>query len=220
MATAVTDRAAVVAEFRRSGVMAILRGVPDNQLLLMVEALMRGGIRLIEVSLTTQGAHKQIEGVARSLGDEAFIGAGTVTTAEAANASLAAGACFLVTPHLVPEVNAVGRKHGVEVFGGALTPTEIATSREQGNTFVKVFPAGQLGPGYLKALLGPYPDAELVPVGGVSLESAEAFIRAGAAGLGVGGALTASGTRFDAGQVTRTAIELKRAVARGRELDA
>lgn len=215
-----TGRSALVEEFRRSGLMAILRGVPDGQLLPMVEALARGGIRVIEVSLTTPGALHQIGRVANELGSDAFVGAGTVTTRAAAQAACDAGAGFLVTPHVVAEVNAFGIERGVEVFGGALTPTEIAAARAQGNTFVKVFPAGPLGPSYLKALLGPYPDAELVPVGGVGLDNAEAFIRAGAAGLGVGGALTATGPTFDGRRIAETAASLVQAVARGRERDA
>ncbi len=213
----VASRSALAEEFRRSGLLAILRGVPDDQLMPMVEALVDGGIRMVEVSLTTRGALQQIERVAGNVEGEAFVGAGTVTNRAEAQAAVDAGAGFLVTPHLVAEVNAFGVEHGIEVFGGAMTPTEIATSRAQGNTFVKVFPAGPLGPSYLKALLGPYPDAGLVPVGGVDLANAQAFIRAGAVGLGLGGALTSTGPAFDARRVTQTATEFVQAVALGRE---
>jgi 2-dehydro-3-deoxyphosphogluconate aldolase/(4S)-4-hydroxy-2-oxoglutarate aldolase len=204
--------------FRRTMILAILRGLDSRSALRAAEALADGGIVLLEVALTGRESLSQITLLARELGDRVIIGAGTVTSQPLAEAATEAGARFLVTPHLVPAVNAFGRERGMEVLGGALTPTEIAASRSQGNTFIKVFPAVPLGPSFLSALRGPYPDTELVPVGGVDASNAEEFIRAGAVGVGVGGALTKrQGDSFEPSVVAAMARELRAAVERGRE---
>lgn len=172
------------------GIIAILRGVPEDALLPLAHTLLEADITLIEVALSVPGAAEQLRRLAVDLGDHALVGAGTVTSTQRAEAAAGAGARFLVTPHVVPEVNAFGREHGLPVVGGALTPTEIAAAREQGNAYVKIFPAAALGPDYLSALAGPYPDARLVAVGGVDADNAASFIAAGAVGVGVGSALT------------------------------
>lgn len=145
------------------------------------------------------------------------MGAGTVTTRSRAERAHAAGATFLVTPHVASEVNAFAREHGLVVMGGATTPTEIVRSLAEGCTFVKRFPAGALGPAYLRALVGPYPDVEIFAVGGIGLDNARAFLDAGAIGLGVGGALTGLDWRQpDYASVTRLAASLVDAIAASR----
>lgn len=197
-----------------TGVVAILRGVPNATAVELARELHGAGIDLIEVALSEAGALEQLAAVAEELGQEALVGAGTVTSLGLARAARDAGASFLVTPHVVPDVNGFARLHAVPVIGGAMTPTEIATAREQGNAFVKVFPAGVLGPGYLRALHGPYPDAALVAVGGVDPDNAADFVRAGAVGVAVGDALTRrAGEPGRAGEV---AYSLLRAVAQAK----
>jgi 2-dehydro-3-deoxyphosphogluconate aldolase / (4S)-4-hydroxy-2-oxoglutarate aldolase len=175
---------------RAHPLLAILRGVPAAHLLGLGEALFAGGVRSLEVTFTDADAAAKIEALRASLPVEVLVGAGTVTTRRRAAAARAAGASFLVTPHVAPEVNAFAVDHGLPVVCGATTATEIAQALDGGCAFIKLFPAGPLGPDYLRALLGPYPDLEVFAVGGVGLANAAAFLAAGAIGLGVGGALT------------------------------
>lgn len=211
----------VVAHLRAHPVLAILRGVPAEHVVPLGRALRAGGVRSIEVTLTDADAVEKIAALVCALGGAddrtpegalsggVVIGAGTVTTRDRAAAAEAAGARFLVTPHVAASVNAYARERGVPVMCGATTATEIALAREQGSALIKLFPAGPLGPSYLKALLGPYPDAELFAVGGIGPSNARAFVAAGAVGLGVGGSLTSldwTSPDFDA--VTAMAREL------------
>jgi len=194
-----------------SGVIAIFRAVPGPEMAGLAKALVGAGIVLMEVAMSEPEASGKLERLSAEVGSVAVLGAGTVTSRALAKEAVAAGARFLVTPHVVPSVNAFGREHGVLVLGGALTPTEIAVAREQGNDFVKVFPAGPLGPAYFRALRGPYPDARLVAVGGINADNAGAFVRAGAAGVAVGGALTGHAARAG-GRVADAAHQLLESV--------
>ncbi len=182
--------AAVVELLRQHPVLAILRGVPAGWVVELGHALVAGGVRCLEVAFTDADAAEKIAALAAQLPAETVVGAGTVTTPQRAAAAAAAGARFLVTPHVVPAVSAVARERDLPVLSGAMTPGEIASALEHGSAFVKLFPAGPLGPGYLRALLGPYPELEVFAVGGVGRGNARAFLEAGAVGLGIGGALT------------------------------
>jgi 2-dehydro-3-deoxyphosphogluconate aldolase / (4S)-4-hydroxy-2-oxoglutarate aldolase len=195
-----------VDQLRAHPLLAILRGVPAEHLVPLGEALLAGGVRSLEVTFTDADAAAKIEALRASLPVEVLVGAGTVTTRKRAAAARAAGAGFLVTPHVAPEVNAFAVGHGLPVVCGATTPTEIAQALDGGCSFIKLFPAGPLGPDYLRALLGPYPDLEVFAVGGVGLANAAAFLAAGALGLGIGGALTTLDWREpDLDAVTRLA---------------
>lgn len=174
---------------RRHRLVAILRGTPPEHFAGLVEALLGSGVRLIEVSLSEPGAAQQVARLRQLAGPEVWVGAGTVTSLALAQEALEAGAGFLVTPHVVPEVVAFAAEWGLGMLCGAMTPGEIATARGLGVRFIKLFPASALGPDYLRALLGPYPDLELLVVGGVHSGNLGAYLRAGALGAGVGGAL-------------------------------
>jgi 2-dehydro-3-deoxyphosphogluconate aldolase / (4S)-4-hydroxy-2-oxoglutarate aldolase len=175
---------------RSHPLLAILRGVPAEHVVGLAEALMAGGVRCLEVTCTDADAAPKIERLRAALPVEVLVGAGTVTSRKRAAAARAAGAAFLVTPHVSPDVNAFALGHDLPVLCGATTPTEIAQAIDGGCAFIKLFPAGPLGPDYLRALLGPYPDLEVFAVGGIGPANASAFLAAGAIGLGVGGALT------------------------------
>ncbi|MDZ7801433.1 MAG: bifunctional 4-hydroxy-2-oxoglutarate aldolase/2-dehydro-3-deoxy-phosphogluconate aldolase [Trueperaceae bacterium] len=175
---------------REERIIAILRGVPIEHLATLGQALWRGGFRVAEITFTDDDAEDKIALLGKSLGNDALVGAGTVTNAETARRAVEAGARFLVTPHVVDEVSAFGRDNGVHVISGALTPGEIALARSQGNALVKVFPAKMVGPDYIRALRGPYPDAELVAVGGIEEGDVRPFLHAGAVAVGIGGTLT------------------------------
>ncbi|MEU9021616.1 bifunctional 4-hydroxy-2-oxoglutarate aldolase/2-dehydro-3-deoxy-phosphogluconate aldolase [Actinomadura sp. NPDC048394] len=165
-----------------SKVVAILRGPDDRHLVRAATVLRDAGLPLVELPLTTPGALRAIE---RLDG----VGAGTVRTLQDARDAVGAGAAFLVTPAVVPDAIAYGAEHGVPVYAGALSPTEVLAAHAAGASYVKIFPAGTVGPGYLAALRQPFPDIAFVPTGGVDLAAARAFLAAGAAAVGVGSPL-------------------------------
>jgi len=184
-----------------------------------VEAIRAGGIPILEITLTVPGAVRIIADLTARLGDEALIGAGTVLDADAAKECIDAGACFVVSPSLdIPTIETC-RRRSVPVFPGALTPTEIVAAWRAGADAVKVFPANAVGGAtYLKSLKAPLPQIELIPTGGVSLQTAVAFLAAGAFALGVGADLVdlAALRRGEAAAITAKAREYVAAVAAAR----
>ncbi len=154
------------------------------------EAVYRGGISTIEVAMTVPGAIGVMEKLAAHLSGKVLLGAGTVLDAETARAAILAGAEFILAPSLNLRVIEMAHRYSKAAIPGALTPTEVLTAWEAGADFVKVFPAANVGgPKYIKALKAPLPQVELIPVGGVNLETAADYLRAGAAALGIGGEL-------------------------------
>lgn len=174
----------------KAGILAIIR-LPDGGAALDVgHALADGGVRALEVSLTTPGALKAIERLRSVLPQEVAVGAGTVIKMEEAESVAEAGASFGVTPVLRPVTVRALKEHGLAVICGAMTPTEILDAHDSGADLVKVFPARSVGgPGYVREVLAPLPHVALVPTGGVGIEDVEAYVRAGAAMLGVGSSL-------------------------------
>ena len=168
---------------------AIIRLDDLAEALQISRALQAGGVTHLEFTLTNQQALNAIEEVRRELGDGLVVGAGTVLAGDVASASIEAGAQFLVTPVLVPDVIAIANSKDVPVVCGAFTPTELLTAWRLGADLVKVFPAGQLGPGYIKDGLAPLPNLRLVPTGGVNLDTCSAFLSAGAYTVAVGSQL-------------------------------
>ncbi len=190
-------KAAFEAAMLEHRLVAILRGIPDDDVGDLTEALVESGVRLIEVSLTDPSALRQLSVMRERAGDEVLVGAGTVTSLELANAAWDEGASFLVTPHTAPEVVEFANSNDLGVLCGVMTPTEVMTALSAGARFLKLFPAGVLGPNYVKQLLGPFPDLELFVVGGVGSSNVREFLEAGAVGAGVGGALSARDGRRD-----------------------
>jgi 2-dehydro-3-deoxyphosphogluconate aldolase/(4S)-4-hydroxy-2-oxoglutarate aldolase len=166
-----------------------LRAPSGEMLVDVAEALLAGGVEAIEVTFTVPGAHRVIEQVADRLGNKVLLGAGTVLDSETARIALLAGAEFVVAPTVNLEVIRLCQRYDKLVIPGALTPTEVLTAWESGADIVKVFPSDLTGPGYLKALHGPLPQVRLLPTGGVNLQTAADFLRAGACALGIGTAL-------------------------------
>ena len=161
-------------------ILAVVRApsIPDPAEL--CAALASGGIRTVEFTYTTPGLPEILAAAVNARKPGQHIGAGTVVTAEQAHAAIDAGAEFLVTPAVRPEVATVAARHNVPVFLGALTPTEVLQAMDLGAAAVKIFPASAVGPRYLKDLRGPFPDAKLVPSGGVSSANAREFLEQGA----------------------------------------
>lgn len=171
------------------GVVAVVRLSDSQQLLRVAEAVQRGGVSIIEFTMTTPNALKVLEESTAAFGEDVLLGAGTVLDAETARAAILAGARFVVSPTLSSALLSLSHRYGVAVIPGAFTPTEILTAWELGADLVKVFPAGALGPQYLRDILAPLPQVRLLPTGGVSLDNAGEFIKAGAVAVAVGGNL-------------------------------
>lgn len=153
----------------------------------LVEAMMAGGVTVVEVTMTVPNALTLLRELKQKHGDRLLLGSGTVTDAGQAEATIDAGAEFVVSPSLHPEVIAATKKRGKVSIPGALTPTEVITAWKAGADYVKVFPCSAMGgASYLKSLRGPFPELKLIPTGGVTLQTAADFLKAGARALGVG----------------------------------
>ncbi len=172
-----------------SGLVAIIRAPNGEQLVAVAEALLEGGIDVIEVTFTVPWVLDIISRMRDALGDRILLGAGTVLDTESARAALLAGAEFLVTPTVNPSVIDLCNRYDKVIMPGAFTPTEVLAAWEAGADIVKVFPADIGGPKHLKALLGPFPQIRLLPTGGVNLDTLDSFVRAGACAVGLGTAL-------------------------------
>jgi 2-dehydro-3-deoxyphosphogluconate aldolase/(4S)-4-hydroxy-2-oxoglutarate aldolase len=179
----------VRALIERIGIVPVIRASSADEARFAAEAVWSGGIPIVEITMTVPGAVQVIAELVKTA-PEMLVGAGTVLDEEAARKCADAGAQFLVTPGFDAETVVAARQMGLLIMAGALTPGEVMAAWKAGADFVKVFPCGNLGgPNYIKALRGPFPHVPLVPTGGVSLETAADYIRAGAAALGVGGEL-------------------------------
>lgn len=182
------DREALRERVGQERIVAIIRGTDVDATVASARTLFEAGIRVLEIPLTLDGAHDAIREVVAAAPEGALVGAGTVLTEAQLDGAVDAGAQFVVTPTLVASV-AHAVRNGVGVLPGVYTPTEIQTALDAGAAAVKLFPASALGPGYLRAVRDPFPDARIIPVGGVSLDTVEAFFAAGAFAVGVGGPL-------------------------------
>jgi 2-dehydro-3-deoxyphosphogluconate aldolase/(4S)-4-hydroxy-2-oxoglutarate aldolase len=183
------DRTEKLDLIRQSGVIAIMRAQSSGQLIAAADAIRAGGVRVIEVTMTTPGALGVIEEATARYGEEVLFGAGSVLDAETARAAILAGAGFVVAPTLDLATVQLCNRYGVPVVPGCYTPTEMLTAWQAGADMVKLFPASVGGPALVKANLAPLPQLEIVPVGGVDLDTAAQFIASGAAALGVGSSL-------------------------------
>ena len=171
------------------GVVAIVRVGSAQEAVEVCGAIAKGGVKPIEVTMTVPGAIDAIKEFKSAMKSEVLVGAGTVLDPETARAVILAGAEFVVSPNLNLKVIEVCHRYGKVVIPGTLTPTEILTAWEAGADIVKVFPAGALGPRYLRDIKGPFPQIRLTPTGGVNLENTPDFIRAGAVAVSVGTSL-------------------------------
>jgi len=200
------------------GITAVVRTDSPEELVNVAEAIKKGGVDVIEITMTTPGALDVVSAVAKKFGDEVLIGAGTVLDAETARAVFLAGGEFVVSPVWGPELIAMCRRYSKPCVPGAFTPTEIMAAWDAGADMVKVFPASLGGPALIKAIRGPLPQIPLVPTGGVKLDNTAEFIRAGSAMVAVGGNLVnkdlVKAKKFD--EMTELARRFKEEVAKGR----
>jgi 2-dehydro-3-deoxyphosphogluconate aldolase / (4S)-4-hydroxy-2-oxoglutarate aldolase len=169
------------------GIVPVVRVTSPEGAIKSIEAIYRGGIRAAEITMTVPGALKALEKVADQFGDKIVLGAGTVLDAETARMAMLAGAEFFVSPNLRIATIEMAQRYSKVVMPGALTPTEVLTAWEAGADIVKIFPCGNVGgPKYIKALKAPCPHIEMIPTGGVNLETAGEFLKAGACAVAVG----------------------------------
>lgn len=172
-----------------SCIVAVIRAESGELLVDVAEALLAGGVDVMEVTFTVPKAVQVLEKVADKLGNRVLLGAGTVLDTETCRAALLAGAEFIVSPAVNVQVIEMCKRYSKPIMPGAFTPTEVITAWQAGADIVKIFPSEITGPKYLKALHGPLPHIRLMPTGGVNLETATDFLKAGACALGVGSSL-------------------------------
>jgi 2-dehydro-3-deoxyphosphogluconate aldolase / (4S)-4-hydroxy-2-oxoglutarate aldolase len=185
--TQTRSRPSVISALREVGIIPVIRAPSADAAIAVVEALAQAGLAVAEITMTVPNAIDAIASVSKRFGNKVLVGAGTVTDADTARRAVDAGAEFVVSPCLVPEVIDAARRADVAMLPGALTPTEVLAAFRLGGDMVKVFPAQSVGgASYLRALRGPFPDIPLVPTGGVTLGNLREMFGAGAAAVGVG----------------------------------
>ena len=184
-----SGRSDIISRLLNPGIIAVVRAKRANQVLPLAEALVAGGVIAVEVTMTTPNAIAAIREAKQKLGDRALIGVGTVLDVATCRAAIEAGAQFVVSPIVRPELVPVCHAANVPVMLGAYTPTEAQLAHEAGADFVKIFPADGLGPKYIRNLLAPLPHLRIVPTGGVDLNTIADFLKAGCAAVGAGGSL-------------------------------
>ena len=200
------------------GVLAVLRGPSPELTLKMVDALIKGGVIGIEITFTTPNAAEVVKNLDETFGGQIVLGMGTLTRPEQVEEALGAGATFLVSPHTSPTLGAEMAKSGVPVMMGALTPSEVVQAVELGSDVVKIFPGSLGGPGYMKALKGPFPGIPMMPTGGVSESNLVDWFKAGAFAVGAGSNLCpkelAAAGEFD--KITEIATDFMAAIQAAR----
>ncbi|MBA4031146.1 MAG: 2-dehydro-3-deoxyphosphogluconate aldolase [Planctomyces sp.] len=179
------SRHASIARVLESGLVAILRADSPETLVPLCHGLSAGGIQIIEITMTVPGALDVIRQLNKDLGHKVLVGAGTILDPETARLAILAGAEFLVTPSFNAETIKLANRYDKLILPGILSPTELITALEAGASMVKLFPADAVGPTFLAALTRPFPQAMIVPTGGVTLETLKAFVDAGAAAVGL-----------------------------------
>ena len=180
----------ILASITDAGIVPVVRCGSAEDAVRVVRALYQGGIRAAEITMTVPGAVRALEKVADELGDKLVLGAGTVLDPETARVCMLAGCEFFVTPSLRVGTIEMAKRYSKVICPGALTPTEVLAAWDAGADAVKIFPAGNVGgPKYIKALKGPFPHIEMIPTGGVNLDTIGEFLKAGSCACGVGGEL-------------------------------
>ena len=196
------------------GIIAIIRADSSEQLVEAAAALLEGGVSAMEVTMTTPNALEVIAAVTRKFGNEILMGVGSVIDPKTVYAAVAAGAEFIVTPVTKPQVIAAANDLQKPIASGAFTPTECLLAHESGADFVKLFPADVGGPAYIKSILAPLPMLRIVPTGGVTPETAAAFLKAGSTALGAGSSLVSKEIlqKRDWAELTKRARDFVQAV--------
>ncbi|HUR44787.1 MAG TPA: bifunctional 4-hydroxy-2-oxoglutarate aldolase/2-dehydro-3-deoxy-phosphogluconate aldolase [Candidatus Saccharimonadales bacterium] len=183
------SRSQIVSAIKECGLVAVIRAPSTEMVLPICEALLAGGITSLEITFTVPNALEAIQDVSQKLSGKALVGAGTVLEAESCRSAIRHGAEFIVSPVTKLEVLEAAHALGKPLMLGAYTPTEAQLAHEAGADFIKIFPADKLGPGYIRNIRAPLPHLQIVPTGGVDLQTAPEFLKAGCVALGVGSSL-------------------------------
>jgi len=205
-------RSAITKAVEAMGVVAVIRLKDAGKLRRVIDALAKGGVRALELTMTIPGAVDLIREITPTLPNGFLVGAGTVTDADTARAVIDAGAQFVVGPVLRPDVIRACHERDIAAIPGCFSPTEILTAHEAGADIVKVFPATMLGPQFIRDVRAPLPQLKLMPTGGVTLDNAGDWVRAGAVAVGVGSALV-DVKAIDAGRFDVVTANARRVVA-------
>jgi 2-dehydro-3-deoxyphosphogluconate aldolase / (4S)-4-hydroxy-2-oxoglutarate aldolase len=214
-----SSRSEISARITELGLVAIIRTPTRDLVLPACEAIIKGGLTVVEVTMTVPDALVALREMSEKFGGQALIGAGTILNAQQCDAAIDAGAEFIVTPVSKPEIITAAHKRNKPVMLGAYTPTEAQLAHEAGADFIKIFPADKLGPGYIKNIRAPLPHLRVVPTGGVDLQTAPEFLKAGCVALGVGSSLVSSDILKNKNwaELTRVAAEFVRVVRETRK---
>ncbi|MGI5878859.1 MAG: bifunctional 2-keto-4-hydroxyglutarate aldolase/2-keto-3-deoxy-6-phosphogluconate aldolase [Christensenellales bacterium] len=211
------DREKIIQRICDIGLVAVVRAESGDMARRIAEACLEGGVAALEITFTVPGAHRVIESLAGAYPNgEILLGAGTVLDPETARIALLSGAQFIVSPYFDPDTVRLCNRYRAPVMPGVMSVREAVQAMEAGADILKVFPAGLFGPAIVRDLMGPLPQAKLMPTGGVSVGNAKDWIRAGAVALGAGGALVDGAKTGDYGKITRTAREFLAEIAAAR----
>lgn len=183
------DKVETMRKIQEQGIIGVIRNVPRNKMADLAEALLGGGINILEITVDHKDSYAMIEYLSEQYRGKALVGAGTVLDAASAQHAISRGAQFILSPHLDPEILKAALRYGKAVIPGVMTPTEMLHAMESGADLVKLFPANVLGTPFIKNIKGPFPHIPLVVTGGVDINNAASFIEAGAVAVGVGGSL-------------------------------
>jgi len=208
------SKSEIISLLTNPGIIAVVRAQRSEQVLPLSEALIAGGVIAIEITMTTPNAIEVIRGAGKAIGTRGVVGVGTVLDAKTCRAAIDAGAEFVVSPIMRPEIVVAAHAADKPVMLGAYTPTEAQLAHEAGADFIKIFPADGLGIGYINAVRAPLPHLRIVPTGGVDLHNAAAFLKAGCVALGVGSSLVSAQIMRDENwpELTRLASDFVRVV--------
>jgi 2-dehydro-3-deoxyphosphogluconate aldolase/(4S)-4-hydroxy-2-oxoglutarate aldolase len=211
------DKELVIGKILQQGLVAVVRTENADQAKRVAEACLAGGVAALEITFTVPGAHKAIEDLAKEYSKgELILGAGTVLDPETARIAMLSGAQYIISPYFDEATTRLCNRYRVPCMPGVMSPAEAIRAMEAGADILKVFPANLFGPNIVKSLLGPLPQAKLMPTGGVSAENAGEWIKAGAVALGAGSELTKGAKTGDYAAITETARQYIRAIEAAR----
>lgn len=201
-----------ISRIKENGIVAIIRGQQRENIISILEALLEGGVRTVEVTADTPGITYALEEAVKEFGEEMYIGAGTVLDPETAKLVINSGAKFVISPTTNVETIRLTKRYGALSMPAAMTPTEILTAFEAGADIIKLFPARSLGASYINDIRGPLPQVPILPTGGIGLNNMEEFFNAGVVGVGIGGSLVK-------GNMNATPQELKELTSRAKQFN-
>lgn len=194
-----------ISEIKEKGLVAVIRAKDEEEAIKIVDACVKGGITIIELTFTTPKAHKIIEKLDSLYGDKILLGAGTVLDSETARIAILSGAKFIVSPHLDSDIVKLCNRYSVPCMPGCMTIKDVLLALELGCDIIKLFPGDIMTPNMIKDIKGPIPNANIMPTGGVSVENLKDWFKAGAIAVGTGSSLTKGAKTNDFSAITKEA---------------